>query len=76
LARKCHKCHRSDKQAHFVGNRRAFRAFLVDLNFSRFAQIQRVYAFALCLSVFRVRGGGGGGFFCVEWLTVTKLSQI
>jgi hypothetical protein len=37
LARKCHRCHRNDRQAHLVGNRRAFRAFLVDLNFSRFA---------------------------------------
>ncbi len=55
LARKCHRCHRSDKQAHFVGNRRAFRAFLVDLNFSRFAKIVCVCFFALCLSAFRVR---------------------
>ncbi len=37
LPRKRHRCHRNDKEAHFVGNRRAFRAFLVELNFSRFA---------------------------------------
>ncbi len=76
LARKCHKCHRSDKQAHFVGNRRASRAFLVGLNFSRFARTQRVCAFALCLSVFRVCQAVVVVFFPVSVSTVMKLSQI
>jgi hypothetical protein len=53
LARKCHRCHRNDKEAHFVANHRAFRAFLVDLNFPRFARRPQHLAFALCLSVFR-----------------------
>jgi hypothetical protein len=76
LARKRHRCHRNEKQAHFVGNRRASARLSREFDFLRVARIQRVCAFALCLSVFRVRGGGGGCFFCVERLTVTKLSQI
>jgi hypothetical protein len=52
LARKCHRCRRNDRQAHLVGNRRAFRAFLVDLNFSRFASGSVSLILALYLSVF------------------------
>jgi hypothetical protein len=75
LARKRHRCHRNEKQARFVGNRRAFRAFLVDFNFPRFAPTIHALFSPFVYRCF-VCGGGGGGFFCVEWLTVTKLSQI
>jgi hypothetical protein len=37
LARKCHRCHRNEKEARLVGNRRASARLSPDLNFSRVA---------------------------------------
>ncbi len=51
LARKCHRCHRDDRQAHFVGNRRASARLSSEFDFLRVARIQSECAFALCLSV-------------------------
>jgi hypothetical protein len=52
LARKCHKCHRNEKEAHFVGNRRASARLSREFNFLRVAKISNECVFTLYLSRF------------------------